>query len=208
MRDKAEAQQLIKETAIQLFLKKGFEKTTMRAIAAKSKVPLSSIYYYYPNKEAIFDDIFSGSLSDTFTFTELLQNPELKNNILGNEYINAVYQKLLQLITNNREITIITLSNKIKGTPYEGRKEALAQTLYTAAEKTYLVSTNKTAIPYTIKMIFKSQVDVTMEAINTIANNMKNYEWVKLMTYKITYFMANTINQCIKNELKEFDTDA
>jgi AcrR family transcriptional regulator len=41
------------EVALGLFRKRGFDKTTMREIAAESGMSLGAAYYYFPSKEAI-----------------------------------------------------------------------------------------------------------------------------------------------------------
>lgn len=48
-----ETRQQILETALELFRKKGFERTTMRDVARAAKLSLGASYYYFPSKEAI-----------------------------------------------------------------------------------------------------------------------------------------------------------
>ena len=48
-----ETRQQILATALQLFRKKGFERTTMRDVARGAKLSLGASYYYFPSKEAI-----------------------------------------------------------------------------------------------------------------------------------------------------------
>ncbi len=49
----AETRQLILDRALALFRKRGFERTTMRQIAADAGLSLGAAYYYFPSKEAI-----------------------------------------------------------------------------------------------------------------------------------------------------------
>lgn len=49
----AETRARILETALELFRERGFEKTTMRDVAAGAGVALGSAYYYFDSKEAI-----------------------------------------------------------------------------------------------------------------------------------------------------------
>ncbi|MEZ0064949.1 AcrR family transcriptional regulator [Streptacidiphilus sp. MAP12-20] len=42
---------LILETAMRLFQERGYDKTTMRAIAAEAGVSVGNAYYYYEGKE-------------------------------------------------------------------------------------------------------------------------------------------------------------
>jgi AcrR family transcriptional regulator len=48
-----ETRQQIFETALELFRRKGFERTTMRDVARAAKLSLGASYYYFPSKEAI-----------------------------------------------------------------------------------------------------------------------------------------------------------
>ena len=59
--DGAKKKELIYETAIALFREKGFEATTMRAIAKEAKISLGSAYHYYKSKVAIAFDFYQRS---------------------------------------------------------------------------------------------------------------------------------------------------
>ncbi len=48
---------LILQTARKLLASNGFAKTTLEDIANALGMKKSSLYYYYPNKEALFDDV-------------------------------------------------------------------------------------------------------------------------------------------------------
>jgi AcrR family transcriptional regulator len=48
-----ETRQQILETALELFRRKGFERTTMRDVARAARLSLGASYYYFPSKEAI-----------------------------------------------------------------------------------------------------------------------------------------------------------
>jgi len=49
----SETRQLILDRALALFRKRGFERTTMRQIAADAGLSLGAAYYYFPSKESI-----------------------------------------------------------------------------------------------------------------------------------------------------------
>ena len=55
----------ILEAALTLFREEGFDKTTMRDIAAKAGVATGAAYYYYPSKEAIVMEFYQRSCADT-----------------------------------------------------------------------------------------------------------------------------------------------
>ena len=48
-----ETRRMVLETALALFREQGFEKTTIRDIAARADLSLGAAYYYFPSKEAI-----------------------------------------------------------------------------------------------------------------------------------------------------------
>jgi len=49
---------LILETALELFRERGYEDTTMRAIAERAGVALGSTYYYFRSKEALIQSFY------------------------------------------------------------------------------------------------------------------------------------------------------
>jgi AcrR family transcriptional regulator len=49
---------LILETALQMFRERGYEETTMRAIAEKAGVSLGNAYYYFHSKEHLIQDFY------------------------------------------------------------------------------------------------------------------------------------------------------
>ena len=66
------------ETAIKLFVKKGFERTTIRDIADEGNFNSASLYYYFEDKEAILYDILMNIMIES-----LLALTEIKNCDLG-----------------------------------------------------------------------------------------------------------------------------
>ena len=48
----------IVDTALRLFEERGFERTTMRAIAAEAGLSLGSAYYYFPSKEHLVQGFY------------------------------------------------------------------------------------------------------------------------------------------------------
>jgi AcrR family transcriptional regulator len=49
---------LILETALQIFDERGYEQTTMRAIAEKANLSLGNAYYYFPSKEHLIQAFY------------------------------------------------------------------------------------------------------------------------------------------------------
>jgi AcrR family transcriptional regulator len=61
---KAETRRLILDAAYELFAKKGYEKTTMRALAAKAGVGLGTIFQHFPDKSALLLAAFNEDLTN------------------------------------------------------------------------------------------------------------------------------------------------
>lgn len=49
---------LILQSALEIFEERGYEQTTMRAIAEKAKVSLGNAYYYFPSKEHLIQEFY------------------------------------------------------------------------------------------------------------------------------------------------------
>ncbi|MFZ5641579.1 MAG: TetR/AcrR family transcriptional regulator [Bacillota bacterium] len=52
-RKKAKTKEMIYETALQLFIEKGFDNTTVDEIAAKADIAKGTFFNYFPRKEAV-----------------------------------------------------------------------------------------------------------------------------------------------------------
>lgn len=54
----------IEDAARELFIKQGFHATSMRDISRRAEVSLGNLYNYYATKEAIFESIINGYLTE------------------------------------------------------------------------------------------------------------------------------------------------
>src|SRR5262245_59983513 len=52
------SRQHLRQTALGLFAKQGFERTTLRQLAARAKVSVGLLYRYYPSKEALVIELY------------------------------------------------------------------------------------------------------------------------------------------------------
>jgi len=55
----AQTRQLILDTALRLFLERGYEGATMRAVAQEAGVSLGNAYYYFPSKEHLVQGFYA-----------------------------------------------------------------------------------------------------------------------------------------------------
>jgi AcrR family transcriptional regulator len=52
--------QLVLDTALRLFREQGYDKTTMRGVAAEAGLSLGNAYYYFPSKQHLVLDFYAG----------------------------------------------------------------------------------------------------------------------------------------------------
>ncbi|HPI29061.1 MAG TPA: TetR/AcrR family transcriptional regulator [Bacteroidales bacterium] len=115
----------IRQAALELFLEKGFERTSIRDIAGKANINIALMNYHFKNKENLFDSIFS----------ELLQacTPSL-NNILSSELpleekITEYVSKYIDILQENPRLTYFVLS-VLQRNPEKIKKLQIFQSLY------------------------------------------------------------------------------
>ncbi|OEK01661.1 TetR family transcriptional regulator [Roseivirga sp. 4D4] len=89
-REKEELQKLILETATQLFIEKGFEKTSMRNIAEAIEYSVGTIYLYYKDKSELFHAIHSKGFQEFFKYLSkvmVIEEPMERLDQLGRQYL-------------------------------------------------------------------------------------------------------------------------
>jgi len=85
---------VILEAALEMFLERGYEQTTMRAIADKAGVALGNAYYYFHSKEHLIQAFYSRTHDEHLRASSsvLAEERELKARLLG--VIRAKFQTL------------------------------------------------------------------------------------------------------------------
>lgn len=75
----------ILETALRLFKERGYEKTTMRAVAATAGVSLGSAYYYFESKQHLVQAFYLHTHLDHMAASEeiLKEHTDLADRLLG-----------------------------------------------------------------------------------------------------------------------------
>jgi AcrR family transcriptional regulator len=76
---------IILSTALRLFRERGYEETTMRAIAEEAGVVLSNAYYYFRSKEELVHEFYIQLQMEQFAAAEpvLLTEKTFKNRLIG-----------------------------------------------------------------------------------------------------------------------------
>ncbi|HEU4387636.1 MAG TPA: helix-turn-helix domain-containing protein, partial [Blastocatellia bacterium] len=75
----------ILEAALELFRERGYEQTTMRAIAEKAGVALGNAYYYFHSKEHLIQAFYDRTQDEQREASRALleREPDLKERLLG-----------------------------------------------------------------------------------------------------------------------------
>jgi len=115
----------IKQTALELFLEKGFERTSIRDIAAKANINIALLNYHFKSKENLFDSLFSELIS---TYTPTLNNI-LSSGLPLEEKITQYVSKYIDILQENPRITYFVLS-VLQRNPEKIKKLQIFQNLY------------------------------------------------------------------------------
>lgn len=115
----------ILKNAKQEFLKKGFEKASMRSLASSAGITVGNVYKYYRNK----NELFNAVLHPVYTaLSEIIMHhdDEVYNqeNIPLDQIFNEQIARLLEVVKYGREEFLI-LINGSEGSPYGNAKNDL-----------------------------------------------------------------------------------
>ena len=94
-REKDELRRKILEAAMQLFVEKGFEATTIRQIAKKIEYSPGTIYLHFKSKDEIFFAIHEEAfdlLAERLTPQMEIKHPIERLQALGREYLNFAFE--------------------------------------------------------------------------------------------------------------------
>ncbi|MCC7430188.1 TetR/AcrR family transcriptional regulator [bacterium] len=87
-----EKKEAIKRVAYDLFVRFGFSKTSMEDIAKQCGISKALLYYYYVNKEAIFEEVLVDEATNFMNFVE----KSLPENVPADEKIMLFFEKIYQ----------------------------------------------------------------------------------------------------------------
>jgi AcrR family transcriptional regulator len=103
----AQTRTLIVETALRLFAERGYDRTTMRVIAAEAGVSVGNAYYYFPSKEHLIQGFYDRiqelhhAASAQVLATERRLGPRLRGVLLAWLEVAAPYHEFGTQIFKN-----------------------------------------------------------------------------------------------------------
>ena len=198
VKDNTDTREKIIESATELFLEKGFDRTSVREIASKAKINVALMNYYFRSKEMLFETIInlligkvSGALKNVLDsdleleekirqyickyIDMLLSNPLLISFILS--VLNRNPEKLIKLqVTGNLYNTEI-FKNQLK-TEYE--KGIIRKT---DPEQFYINMLSLIAFPFAIKNIINDRNNFNNKEFNNFILERKEIIYETLINY-------------------------
>lgn len=90
------------EAAVRLFAVRGYESVSMREIARESKMPIASVYQYFPTKLAIVREMWSRYTSTiSKTLEDAIRRSILEGDDRSNELIGFIVDRMAELQASN-----------------------------------------------------------------------------------------------------------
>lgn len=100
-RSQARFEQVL-EAAVRLFAARGYESVSMREIARESKMPIASVYQYFPTKLAIVREMWTRYTSTiSKTLEEAIRRSILEGADRSNELIGFIVDRMAELQASN-----------------------------------------------------------------------------------------------------------
>ena len=96
--------ELIVKTALELFLEKGYEKTSLSDIVAISGGSLSSIYTFFENKEGLFEAIVEQEIDSLIK--EIDEKIDLKISHSLEEFLTKFATIIFSIVCSKRHISL------------------------------------------------------------------------------------------------------
>lgn len=90
----------ILDVAEEIFVEKGYAAATTKAIAAKAKVPIGSLYQFFPDKEAILQALAERYSDLLFSYFQSFDTPEMAQISLG-DYVDKVTDRVEQFFSQH-----------------------------------------------------------------------------------------------------------
>jgi AcrR family transcriptional regulator len=111
-RERLEMKKAILETAIEMYLKEGFENLSIRAIASQMEYSVGTMYLYYKDKAALLNDLMEEGfkkLVRAYKRLKRVQNPLLNLKNISRKYLdfafkNPEYYELMFIMTKPPEM--------------------------------------------------------------------------------------------------------
>ena len=164
--DKAKQQQKIIHSAIKIFSKKGYTKTTIEEIAKNAKIAKGLVYYYFKTKEEIYLESLNSIRSQMKTYVD--KYVEKEHNAF--EKIRVRTRKILEFFSNKQDLFIVfAYQDQVKKLSEKQKKKAIENFFkqiselsdyFKIAKEEKLIISN--ADPESLSLMLFAQVNIFM----------------------------------------------
>lgn len=190
---KDEIRDVILNNAKELFLKNGFEKTSMVAIAKCSGVSKSNIYNYFKSKDQIYAILTISIRSKLKEFSAIFSSNEF-NHPFGSEGFNLELScNIYNYILKNKE-DFLLLMNSSHNTPYESIKESIIMEMSTHFKNS--ISSKKNDYDYYVIEIIARNL---LEGFIYIALNRERRKDIETDLFLLIKYHIEGIRSLIKD---------
>jgi TetR/AcrR family transcriptional regulator, cholesterol catabolism regulator len=190
---KEDVKKYILQTARNEFVKKGFEGTSMRTIAKKTKVALSNIYNYFRNKDEIFREVLSGLLCAIDSTMEKHNSPDyISVDIFNSEdYMRSQINMFVELIENYKEDFRLLLF-KASGSSLENFRNEITD------------KHTQTGIEY-IALMKQKYPEINGEVSEFFIHTMSSW-WISIIAELVMHDLSHKALEDFIREYMEFGT--
>lgn len=121
-------QTFILNKTLELVNENGLEKVSMRKIAEKCEIPLSSLYTHYASKDELLNAIFEYSVHEAMSFTKL-EYSDVEDFLIQSIMLNIEKKQFFQFIFKYQNSSFVTeeakneLKNLMRSSMEETQKE-------------------------------------------------------------------------------------
>ncbi|MCK4666680.1 TetR/AcrR family transcriptional regulator [Candidatus Dependentiae bacterium] len=164
--DKAKQQQKIIHSAIKIFSKKGYTKTTIEEIAKNAKIAKGLVYYYFKTKEEIYLESLNSIRSQMKAYVD--KYTEKEQNAF--EKIRVRTKKILEFFSNKQDLFIVfAYQDQVKKLSEKQKKKAIENFFkqiseltdyFKIAKEEKLIISN--ADPESLSLMLFAQVNIFM----------------------------------------------
>lgn len=188
---KDEIRENILSKAQDLFIKKGYQKTSMKEIADQCGISKSNLYNYFNGKESIYEILTVSIRENLKDFTSVLYNHHFDHDFGSEAFIEFVATKIHTYVLKDR-IGFLLIMNCSEGTNYEKYKENVVTSM--AEHFMDDLKEHKFSSALTINVIAENLIEGLLQITNNCTDSRESYEAFYSLVYYHVYGMMALIN--------------
>jgi AcrR family transcriptional regulator len=177
-KEREEMRNLILSTAKKLFVEKGYEQTSVRNIASEISYSHGTIYLYFKDKDAIFQEISKQGfnvLTEKVKALTALDNPIVRLVAMGRAYIDFVRKNpdIYELMFTN-EAPLEYIKENYQQDRIENKQNAfhiLLETMQECIDKKFIKSHNLESLSFLFWSTLHGAVTLEISGRHYIANS-------------------------------------